>query len=138
MDRVRTGEWVEGSKIWDVSRYTLLDSTTCLLTLLFQDTKPEDIKAIDINQFHRKVDFACVTRAIFVQVTQFPIRRILEAGKSNKFIGYIIAPSHVYGVPRENPWKKISDMIPTLVRLSVQRRRAIYAGKGESSLVCFV
>jgi len=96
VDWSKPGEWIEGSKVWD-------------------DSKPEDIKAIDINQPHRKIDFA-----------------ILEAGKSNKFIGYIIAPSHIYGVARENPGKKISDMLPTLVRVSVQRRQAIYAGKGTN------
>jgi len=91
-----TGELNEGSKIWD-------------------DSKLEDIKGIDANQPHRKIDLA-----------------IFNAAKSNKFIGYIIAPPPVYGVAHENLGKKVSDMLPTLVRISVQRRQAVYGGKGTN------
>ena len=65
VDEVKNGELIEGSKIWDVSRYIYFDSTTGLLTTLSQDSKLEDIKAIDINQPHRKIDLACVTHLIF-------------------------------------------------------------------------
>ncbi|KAF9512444.1 hypothetical protein BS47DRAFT_1345367 [Hydnum rufescens UP504] len=91
-----SGELIEGAKVWD-------------------DSKPEDIKAIDIKQRHRLADVT-----------------ILEAAKSNKFISYIICPSIIYGVAHQNPGNKISVIQPALIRLAIQRRQAVYGGKGTN------
>ncbi|KAF9512445.1 hypothetical protein BS47DRAFT_1345371 [Hydnum rufescens UP504] len=91
-----SGELIEGAKLWD-------------------DSKPEDIKAINIKQPHRQIDLA-----------------ILDSAKNNKFISYIIAPSIIYGVAHGNPGNKITVIQPAMIRLAIQRRQAVYGGKGTN------
>jgi hypothetical protein len=60
----------------------------------------------------------------------FRIPRIFEASTKGHSINYIIAPSTIYGVGTENPVHKLSQQIPGLVRLAIQRRQTVYGGKG--------
>ncbi|KAF8325838.1 NAD(P)-binding protein [Cantharellus anzutake] len=82
---------------------------------IWDDSKPEDIKAIGPNQPHRNVDLA-----------------IFNAGKEDYFIGYIIAPSTIYGVAFDNPGNRISQQIPALIRASVERHQTVYGGEGTN------
>jgi len=82
---------------------------------IWDDSKPEDIKAIRPEQPHRNVDLA-----------------IFDAGKGGHFIGYIIAPSTIYGIAFDNPANQISLQVPMLIRAAVERRQTIYAGEGTN------
>jgi len=82
---------------------------------IWDDSNPEDIKAIRPEQPHRNVDLA-----------------IFDAGKEGHFIGYIIAPSTIYGAAFSNPVNRISVQIPSLIRAAVERRQTVYAGKGTN------
>jgi len=82
---------------------------------IWDDSKSEDIKAIGPEQPHRNVDLA-----------------ILNAGKGAHFIGYIIAPSTIYGIAFDNPGNQVSAQIPSLIRAAVERRQTIYAGEGTN------
>lgn len=58
---------------------------------------------------------------------------ILNAGEAakDKFIGYIIAPSTIYGLTKGSFGNPISIQIPDLIEESIKHGQTIYAGPGE-------
>jgi len=82
---------------------------------IWDDNNVDDIKAIAPSQPHREVDLT-----------------IFEASTKGHSINYIIAPSTIYGVGRNNPVHKVSAQIPGLIRLAIQRRQAVYGGNGTN------
>ncbi|KAF9515085.1 hypothetical protein BS47DRAFT_1294327 [Hydnum rufescens UP504] len=86
---------------------------------IWDDSKVEDIKAIPLDQPHRVVDLA-----------------VFNAARSSSFISYMIAPSLIYGVATQNPVHQVTQVIPALVHISIQKRRAVYVGSGKNRWDC--
>jgi len=82
---------------------------------IWDDAKPEDIRGIRKDAPHRNVDLA-----------------IFEAGQKKYFIGYFIAPSTIYGTGFANPGHKLSQQIPTLIRMAIEKRQTGYGGPGTN------
>ncbi|KZS98493.1 NAD(P)-binding protein [Sistotremastrum niveocremeum HHB9708] len=81
---------------------------------VWNDNVEEDIEAISPSQPHRNVDL-----------------EIFAADREGYVSTYIIAPSTIYGYG-SGPVNKLSQQIPGLIRLAVERRQAVFVGKGTN------
>ncbi|KAF8308400.1 NAD(P)-binding protein [Clavulina sp. PMI_390] len=82
---------------------------------VYDDNNVDDIKSLAISQPHREIDVA-----------------IFDASYKRNSINYIIAPSAIYAPAHDNPVNKISIQIPSLIRLAIKRRQAVYGGEGTN------
>ncbi|KAH7099275.1 NAD(P)-binding protein [Auriculariales sp. MPI-PUGE-AT-0066] len=81
---------------------------------IWNDATEDDIKSIPASQPHRNVD-----NLIF----DYDSKKLVNA--------YIIAPSTIYGLG-DGPVNRISQQIPTIVRSSLQLKKAIIVGEGTN------
>jgi nucleoside-diphosphate-sugar epimerase len=82
---------------------------------IWDDNNPDDILGIKDDQLHRNVEL-----------------KIFEAARKKLIASYIIAPSAIYGVAHKNPVNKISIQVPLIIRTAVEKKQAVYLGKGSN------
>jgi len=81
---------------------------------LYNDNKPDDIRAISDDAPHRLIDL-----------------EIFKADKEGYVSAYIIAPSTIYGIG-DGPVRTVSQQIPNLIKKALELKKPAYIGAGTA------
>ncbi|TDL24607.1 NAD(P)-binding protein [Rickenella mellea] len=81
---------------------------------VWNDSKEEDVKAIDASQPHRNVDL-----------------ELFKTDKEGIISCYIMCPPTIYGTGK-GPVNRISIQVPGMIRAALRRKQAVYVGEGTN------